>query len=605
MKKNDSIGKKVRHALRLDRALRFVFRAAPGWTAANVSLVLVQGVLPLLTLYLMKLIVDKVAFSVAAVDKTAVFGDLAFLIVLAAGVALLSVLCQLIAGYVNEAQVLAVTDHMFDILHAKSIQVDLEYYENPQYFDTLHRAQQEGPYRPTSILNGLVRMGQNSISLVAMAGLLIAFHWGVAIILFAAAIPGVLVRLKYSGKLFQWQRERTSTERKAGYLNWLLTGDIHAKEVRLFDLGPLLIGRFSCLRKELRGEKLEIARKKSVADLFAQVSATVAVFGSFGFIAYRTVQGAITLGDMVMYFGAFQRGLGYLRDMLGGMADVYENNLFLSNLYEFLDLEPKVKEPVHPRPVPKPIKKGVVFDHVSFQYPTGNGKMLEEVCLSIDPGEVVALVGENGSGKTTLIKLLCRLYDPSEGKITWDGTDIREFNTTSLRREIGVIFQDHAKYYLTARENIWFGNIELSPKDERVASAAHQADADTLIEKLPKGYETVLGKWFEEGEELSIGQWQKVALGRAFVRDAQIIVLDEPTSSLDAKTEYEVFRQFRELLNGRSAILISHRFSTVKMADRILVLDGGRIVESGSHSDLVRQGGRYAELFEKQAENYR
>jgi ATP-binding cassette subfamily B protein len=367
------------------------------------------------------------------------------------------------------------------------------------------------------------------------------------------------------------------------------------------------MGRFSQLRKELRQEKLDIARKKSVSELTAQASATVAVFGSFAFIAYRTVQGVITLGDMVMYFGAFQRGLGYLRGMLGGLAELYENNLFLSNLYEFLDLEPRVKEPVHPLPVPKPIQKGVIFDHVSFQYPTGSGhsNVLEDVTLSIEAGEVVALVGANGSGKTTLIKLLCRLYDPQKGKIILDGTDIREFNTNSLRREISVIFQDYAQYYLTARENIWFGNIELSPKDERIASAARQADAHTLIEKLPKGYETVLGKWFEDGEELSIGEWQKVALGRAFVRNAQIVVLDEPTSSLDAKTEYEVFKRFRQLLSGRIAILISHRFSTVKTADRIFVLEDGRIVESGTHDVLVGQGGHYAELFEKQAEHYR
>jgi ATP-binding cassette subfamily B protein len=555
----------------------------------------------------MKLIVDNVAFSVTAPDKVSVFWDVGLLIVLAAGVALFGALCQLMSGLVHEAQALAVTDHMYDILHGKSIQVDLAYYENPRYFDTLHRAQQEGPYRPATILNALVRLGHNGIALAAMAGLLLAFHWGVAVILFAAAIPGVLVRLKYSEKLYRWQRERTSTDRKASYLNWLLTGDIHAKEIRVFDLGPLLIDRFSDLRKKLRSEKLEITRKKSVADLFAQASATVAVFGSFGFIAYRTVQGVITLGDMVMYFGAFQRGLGYLREMLGGLADVYENNLFLSDLYEFLDLEPRVKDPVHPRPVPKPIKKGVVFDHVSFQYPTGNGhsKVLEDVSFSIPPGEVVALVGENGSGKTSLIKLLCRLYDPLKGKITLDGTDIREFNTASLQREVSVIFQDYAKYYLTARENIWLGNIDLLPKDERVAAAAHQADAKTFIEQLPKGYETVLGRWFDDGQELSVGEWQKVALGRAFLRDAQIIVLDEPTSSLDPKAEYKVFRRMRDLLNGRTAILISHRFSTVRMADRIFVLDGGKVVEQGTHEALIGEGGRYAKLFEKQSQHYK
>ena len=599
------LGQKVRQFLRLDRAVRFVWQAAPGWTVASLALVVIQGVLPLLTLYLMKLIVDAVTFSLGAPDRVAAFRHVAILIGFAAGAAILNALCQLAANLVREAQTLAVTDHMYNILHAKSIEVDLAYYESPQYFDTLHRAQQEGPYRPTQIINGLMGLGRSGISLVAMAGLLISFHWGVAVILFAAALPGVLVRVKYSEKMYKWQREQTQAQRKANYFNWILTGDTHAKEIRLFNLGDLFKQRFSNLRKKLRNERLYITRKRSLADLVAQVCAAFAVFGSFGFIAYRTVQGTITLGDMVMYFGAFQRGLGYLREMLGGLANLYENNLFLSNLYEFLDLEPRVKEPLHPVSVPRPMKKGISFDHVSFKYPTNNHTVLEDVSLSIEPGEVVALVGENGSGKTTLIKLLCRLYDPVQGSITFGGIDLRRFETSALHREIGVIFQDYTKYHLTARENIWFGNIDLLPEDQRIATAGRETGADDLIARLPKGYETILGKWFEDGEELSIGEWQKIALARAFLRDAQIIILDEPTSSLDAKAEYTIFQKFRERLNGRSAILISHRFSTTRMADRIFVLENGKIIESGSHEALIERGGKYAYLFEKQAQRYR
>jgi ATP-binding cassette subfamily B protein len=511
----------------------------------------------------------------------------------------------MIAGLVKEAQALEVTDYIYNILHAKSVEVDLEYYENPQYYDTFHRAQQEGPYRPTSIVNNLVQLGQSGISLVAMAGLLFSFHWGVAVVLFAAAVPGIIVRVKYSGKMFYWQRERTQTERSAGYFNWILTGNTHAKEIRLFDLGDLFIRRSSDLRTKLRQEKLEISRKRSVADLGAQAGATLAVFGCFGFIAYRTVQGSITLGDMVMYFGAFQRGLGYLRQLLGNLAGLYEDNLFISNFYEFLDLEPKVKEPLHPSPVPRPMKRGIVLEHVSFQYPGGIREVLKDISLSVAPDEVVALVGENGSGKTTLIKLLCRLYDPLSGTITLDGIDLRQFETKALRREISVIFQDYAQYYLTARENIWFGNIELSPDSQKIKTAAKHAGADNLISHLPREYETILGKWFEDGEELSIGQWQKVALARAFLRESQIIVLDEPTSSLDVKTEHEVFTRFRKLREGRAGVLISHRFSTVRMADRIFVFEEGRIIERGSHEELVRYGGKYAGLFEKQARFYK
>ena len=594
-----------RRRLLLRRAIAIVWQSAPGWTLASFVLLIVQGVLPLLLLYLMKLVVDAVTTGLAAPDKGVAFRQVALLIGLMGAVTLVGALCRSLAGLVSEAQSQVVTDHMSDILHAKSIEVDLEYYESAQYYDTLHRAQQEAPYRPTRIVNGLVQVGQNGISLLAMAGLLFSFHWGVAAVLFAAVVPGVLVRLRYAGKMYRWQRQRTPTERHAWYFHWLLTGDVHAKEIRLFDLGPLFIRRFRDLRQQLRRERLEIATKRSVAELVTQASATLAIFGSYAFIAYRTVQGTITLGDLVMYYQAFQRGQGFLQEMLGGLAGIYEDNLLLSNLYEFLDLKPKVVEPHHPRPVPQPLQTGIVFDRVSFQYPTGTRKVLEDITLTIRPGEHIALVGENGAGKTTLIKLLCRLYDPTEGIITFDGLDLRQFETAALRREISVIFQDYARYHLTARENIWFGDVDLPPDDERIIAAARDSGADGLITGLPQGYETTLGKWFEDGEELSIGEWQKVALARAFLRDVQIIVLDEPTSALDAQAEYEVFNKFRQLAEGRTAILISHRFSTVRLADHIYVLENGRISESGTHDELVRSGGRYARLFETQAKYYR
>jgi ATP-binding cassette subfamily B protein len=605
MQKNDFLKQKVKHALRLDRAVRFVWEAGPGWTIASLALVLLQGTLPLLALYVMKLIVDAVTFAMTVPDKTAAFKHVVLLIGLAIGVALLNAFFQMIAGLVKEAQTLEVSDHIYGILHAKSTEMDLEYYENPQYYDTLHRAQQEGPYRPTRIVNNLMQLGQSGISLMAMAALLFSFHWSVALVLFAAALPGVLVRLKYSEKMYRWQRGRTPLERRTDYFNWMLTGGTHAKEVRLFGLGDLFIRRFSDLRRKLRREELKIRRKRSFADFWAQAGATFAVFACFGFIAYRTVQGRITLGDMVMYFGAFQRGLGYLQNLLGNLAALYEDNLFISNFYDFIDLEPKVVEPAQPSPVPRPMKQGIALDHISFKYPDGHREVLKDISFRIRPDEVVALVGENGSGKTTLAKLLCRLYDPSGGRITLDNIDLREFKTTALRREISVIFQDYVQYHMTARENIWFGNIELPPDSKKIERAAEYAGADNLISSLPKAYETILGKWFEDGEELSIGEWQKIALARAFLRESQLIVLDEPTSSLDAKTEYEVFKRFRQLLEGRAAILISHRFSTVRMADRIYVFGEGKIIEDGSHEELMKLDGKYADLFEKQSKYYR
>ena len=600
------VSRRIKRVLPFERALRLVWESTPGWTLAGAGLMVVQGALPLLALYLIKLVVDSVAAGLATPERGIVFGRVAFLIGLAGAVSLLSALFRSVAGLVNEAQAQVVTDHMQNILHAKSVEVDLEYYENPQYHDTFHRAQEEAPFRPTRIVNGLVQVFQSSISLLGIAGLLLfSVHWSLPAILAAAAVPGVLIRLRFAEQMYRWQRQLTSTERRVRYFDWMLTLYYYAKEVRLFNLGSLFMRRASELREQIRRQKLKMATRRSLGELVTQASTTIAVFGSFAFIAYRTGQGTVSIGHLVMYYQAFQRGQDFLREMLGGLAGLYENNLFLSNFYEFLDVKPKVTEPPRAKPVPRPMQTGFVFERVSFRYPTGSRNVLENISLSIEPGEIVALVGENGSGKTTLIKLLCRLYDPTSGKISLDGRDLRQFKTAELRSEISVIFQDYVQYQLTAKENIWFGNINLPAGHARILSSARHSGADDFISRFSHGYETVLGTMFDEGEELSVGQWQKVALARAFLRDSQIIVLDEPTSALDAKAEYEVFEKFRQLVQGRSAILISHRLSTVKMADCIYVLENGRIVESGSHDELVRRGATYAELFETQAQNYR
>jgi len=552
----------------------------------------------------MKLLIDAVTVAVTIPDKTASFRHIVLLISVAIIVSLITAVCQLLSQFSNEAQSLSVTDHVTHLIHEKSIKVDLAYYEDPAYFDTLHRAQKEGSYRPTHIVNGLVKLGQSAISLLAMAALLFSFHPLVSAILFAAVLPGILVRIRYAGKMYRWQTKRTPDQRRADYYGWILTGNRHAKEVRVFDFGRLFIDRFNALKKSVREEKLQITRKRAVADFTAQAAASLFVFGTFGYIAFRTINNTITLGDMVMYFQAFQRGLGYLKDFLGGMADLYEDNLFISHVYAFLDVEPKVKDPDHPKPFPAIIQKGISFDHVNFTYPSGRATVISDVSFDIRPGEVIALVGENGSGKTTLVKLLLRLYDPLKGCIQIDGTDLRELPLERLRKEISVIFQDFVQYHFSAKENIGLGNIDYRDNEKRIEDAARKAGAHDLITSLPNGYDTMLGKWIEKGEELSLGQWQKIALARAFMRDAKVIVLDEPTSSLDAKTEYEVFSTFKRLLDGRSAILISHRFSTVRMADRIVVLDKGRIVENGTHEELMARKGTYEGLFSKQASQY-
>jgi ATP-binding cassette subfamily B protein len=595
----------MQQIFKLGRALRLVWQSEPRLALASGLLLVVQGTLPLLSLYIMKLAIDAVNASLSAPNRQAAFSQVAWFIGLLGAVALVAALCRSFSRLVREAQTEVVIDHIHELMHAKSIEMDLEYYENSQYYDTFHRAQEQASFRPITIVNGLIQVGQNGISLLVIVVWLFSFHWGIAVILLSAALPGVFVRLKYADTFFRWQRQSTPSERQAKYLKYLLTEDAHAKEIRLFGLGKLFSKRFRHLRRQIRRERLTLATRRALSELVPETSAALALFASFAFIAYRTVQGMLTLGDLVMYYQAFQRGQDFLSNLLNSLVSLYEDNLFLSNLYEFLDLKRTVLEPLHPQAVPNPMQTGIAFNHVSFRYPTGTRTVLEDITLTIQPSEVVALVGENGSGKTTLVKLLCRLYDPSEGNITFDGIDLRQLETTALRRQISVIFQDYAKYHLTAQENIWIGNIDLPPESETIAAAARRSGVHDAISQLPQGYDTVLGKWFEEGEELSIGQWQKVALARAFLRDSQIIVLDEPTSAMDPKAEAEVFEKFRQLLQGQAAILISHRLSTVKMADRIYVLEKGRIIESGSHKELMQIGGTYARLFETQAQNYR
>jgi len=581
-----------------------VWSIAPWWTVANVILAVIQGLLPLAQLYLMKLIVDEVTAGVSAADKSQALSRTFWLIAIAAVVGLVTVLARSAAQLVGEAQGQVVTDHISDLIHAKSIAVDLEYYENSRYYDVLHRAQQEAPYRPTRIVNDLVMVGQSLVSLIAVAGLLIGLHWSLGLIVIAAAVPGAYVKIRYSGVIFSWQRRSTVADRRSWYYHILLTDGSKAKELRLLAIGEILREWFRGLRHRLRRERFRLIGLRSLADGVTGVVASLAVFGTFAFIARQAIRGAISLGSMVMYYQAFQTALTSLQQTLTGLAGLYEDNLFLSYYHEFMALEPTVIDPPRPRPVPRPLRTGVVFEGVSFGYPDSDRVALHDIDLEIKPGEVAALVGQNGSGKTTLVKLLCRLYDPQQGRVTLDGVDLREMSVAELRRSMSVVFQDYSQYYLTARENIWVGDVALDLHDEAIVAAARASGADEVIDSLAHGYDTILGKLFDEGEELSVGEWQKVAVARSFLRDADIMVFDEPTSALDPLAEWNVFERIRERARGRAVLLISHRFSTVRNADRIHIVDQGHIVESGTHTELMRLDGRYARMYEVQARAY-
>ena len=599
------IKNKLKVALRFIPALRLVWQSSPSWTIARLVLVVLQGLLPLATIYLAKLIIDTVTQNLQSGDPSEVFARVLPLIIMAGLATILNSLCQSLNELVNTAHSQQVTDYMQSIIHAKSIEADLEYYENAKYHDALQRAQQEAPYRPPQILNRLAQVGQNTISLVAMVGLLVSLHWGIIGVLLIATFPAVLVRTKFSRIIYSWQRRRTQLERQSMYLGWMLTDQQYAKEVRLFDLGSWFSEEYRQIRRRLYKEKLSISTKRSLAFFLSQAFAGVIIFAVFAYIIYQTVRGVLLLGDLVLYYQALQRGQNNLRLTLSNLSGLYEDNLFLANLYEFLDLKPRIVDPATPKTIPPKMNRGIEFRNVNFSYADSARQALKNINLTIKPGETIALVGENGSGKTTLIKLLCRLYDPTSGSISIDGVDIQQFAIADLRRQVSVIFQDYAKYHFSAEENIRLGDIDVAPRDRNIYNAALRSGAHDVITKLPNAYDTVLGKLFDTGEELSIGQWQKVALARAFLRDSQVIVLDEPTSAMDPKAEYEIFKKFRELIKDQSAVLITHRLSTVKMADRIYVMDNGEIVESGTHDELIRLQKSYAHLFETQAQNYR
>lgn len=586
------------------RALSFVWESSPRLAVGSIIVRVIQGLLPLLVLYLTKLLIDAVTEGLKTPADESSMTHITTILGGLAGVAVASAILTVASSLISRIQSQVVTDHMHALLQAKSVEVDLEYYENAQYQDTLHRAQQEAPYRPTAILNALLQFGQDAISLLAMMGILWWLHWGVIPVLMLTAVPYFFVRLQQSNRLYAWERDRTPLQRKAWYVNTLLTQATAAKEVRLFDLGPRLRGWFLDARSVLRLERIALERRWVLAGLAAQIVGVAGVFGVYSFVAVQTYQGLLTLGSLVMYFQAVQRASGFLEGLGWSVSSLYESNLFLSSLDEFLGVQSRLQESSHPKQIPRPITQGLTFDRVSFQYPDEERVAIRDFTLTIKPREHVAFVWANGAGKTTLVKLLCRLYDPTGGRITIDGTDIRDYPIADLRGAVSGIFQDFVKFQLSAKDNIALG-VRASDVDlATVTQAAKQAGVHEAIERLPKGYESLLGKLFDGGHELSIGEWQKVALARAILRDSQILILDEPTSAMDAKAEAELFERFHELAQGRIAILISHRLSTVKMADRIFVVDRGQIIEQGTHDDLMRQQGLYATLFLTQAQHY-
>jgi ATP-binding cassette, subfamily B, bacterial len=565
----------------------------------------VQGLLPLAWLYVVKLIVDQLSGSSPINANPAdVFDSVAILLGVAFAIAFLTGLCSAVSGYATTALAHLVTDSVQQLVQAKSVTLDLEYYENPLAFDKLHRAQREAPGRPTQIARELAELTQHGLTLVGLLVLLARFHWGVVVVILLASLPLLVFRLRHSQSLYDWHRSVTMTERLGRYFNDILTTPGSAKELRVFGFEGVVRERFAAIRKQLRAAAFGLAAKRHQKEFLIGFGAALAGYGTIGFVAYRALEGTISIGDLVMYFGAFQIAMNSLRVTLTGLGNVYENNLFLSALAELLAVEKAVVEPSQPRAVPKPIREGLSVEHLTFRYPGTNRTVLDDVSMQIGRGQLVAFVGPNGSGKSTMIKLLARLYDPTHGRITLDGIDIKEFATKDFRGELSVIFQDYVHYQMSARDNIWLGMANAPANDARILDAARRAGIDDVLQRLQRGYDTVLSRSLADGEELSIGQWQRLSLARSLYRDAQVLIMDEPTASMDADAEHEFFDTFRASVGGRTAIVVSHRFTMARLADHIYVFDGGRIAEHGAHDELVGRRGLYARLFEHQAAPY-
>jgi len=582
------------------RALELVWSTNRALTVSLALLTLLAGVLPAAVAYIGALIVDAVVGARDAGGAAQVLRLVALEGVLVAAIAAAQrgmSLCQsLLRAQLGQRVNVMILE--------KALTLELQHFEDSEFYDKLTRARREASTRPLSLVTRTFGLVQNGISLVSFGVLLAHFSpWAVTVLLLAG-LPAFIAEAKFSGDAFRLFRWRSPETRMQIYLETVIAREDHAKEVMLYRLGPRLLERYRDIFRRLYAEDRALTVRRDLWGFALGSIATAALYGAYAWIAVTAVRRIISLGQMTMYIALFRQGQSAVSAMLAAVGGMYEDNLYLSTLYEYLETHVPTPAGTALRG-PHP-EDGVRFEDVSFTYPGAEEPALEHITLHLTPGTSLALVGENGSGKTTLIKLLTRLYAPTSGKILLDGQDLAEWEEGALRERIGVIFQDFARYQMLVGENVGAGDERYFEDEQRWRAAATKGRADEFIDTLPAGYQTQLGKWFRDGRELSGGQWQKIALSRAFMRTrADILVLDEPTAAMDAQAEAEVFEHFRQLARDRITILISHRFSTVRMADQILVLNRGRIVERGSHEELMRLDGRYAHLFALQARGYR
>ncbi len=598
------------------RGARAVFRQVPGtvrlvWEADRAgaigvaALTLVLALLPAAIAWVGKLIVDGVVHAArtgAEAERVRVLwlvaGELGLMAIQLSANRLLSLRRELLRGALGNA--------VNERILAKALELELRHFEDADVYDKMQNARREASSRPLSLVMQVFAVAQNSITLVALSGLLLRLSPASVLVIVAASVPAFVAETKLSNASFRMWTWRAPEGRRLNYLEWILTRDSHVKEVKLFDLGPLVLGRYRALFRKFFDEDRRLAVRRLRAGLAFGALSLAAFYGMYALMAGRAARAEITLGDLTLYIAVFRQGQGAIQAVLQAVGGMYEDALFMSNLFDYLAI-PAGETPrvVPPRSPARGRPAAIALENVSFRYPGKEGWALRDVSLAIAPGEKLGLVGENGAGKSTLVKLLMRLHDPTEGRILYGGVDLRDMDARDLRERIGGVFQDFVRYQLSAAENIGVGSPPRIEDRARIEEAARRGGGAAVVEALPQGYDTVLGGWFEAGHEISAGQWQKLAVSRAFMREAaEVLILDEPTAAIDAEGEHELFGRFQALAADRTAIVISHRFSTVRMADRIAVLHGGRLEELGSHKELIAQGGRYAHLFGLQAQGY-
>jgi ATP-binding cassette subfamily B protein len=587
------------------RVLRLVWEAKPGLTVALAALNLVQGATPAARVWISALLIDAVVAAVTSGVGTDAVGYIALLVAAQFAIAAVGNVLSTISNICQQLLQERVANRIQMLVMRHANQLDLVFFERPQFYDLIQQVQREAGFRPVFMVQTAFGLIRQMLTFASMLALLVNLEWFIAVAALVAPIPAFVSGARYGWQGYQMMRGQSPLRRMMNYLTSLMTIDAYAKEVRLFTIGDFFIQRFAKLFERYYAENRALVIRRYLAGAAWSMLTVLTSGATFMYVAFRTLGGSISVGGLTLYVQAAEGVSNAFSQVLSGLQTMYEHQLYLTTLFELLDFRPQVSAPANPRPVRHPMQEGIEFRDVTYAYEGKEEPALRDVSFTIRRGETVAIVGHNGAGKTTLVKLVARLYDPQQGQVLIDGHDVREYDPDELRSEFGVLFQDYVSYQFTARENIGIGRVERLEDEPAIADAAAKSGAASVIEALPEGYDTVLGKWFDGGVNLSGGEWQKVALGRAFMREAQILILDEPSAALDAKAEYELFSRLQQLAHGRTAIFISHRFSTVRRADRILVFQEGRLIEQGTHAELLALGGHYAELFNLQAASYR